>query len=65
MRFELTEDQNVMSEMVHDLGSSEQEILCHYLHYFLMGKINKDELQEAFDSCVRDGIYIPNIWDTK
>lgn len=70
MRFELTEEEDIVSEMVHDMDSDYQEKLCHYVHYFLMNKISKDELEKAFNALVKgyehmesfDG-YVPDPWE--
>lgn len=44
----LSEQDEIISERIHDTDSFQNEKMVHWLHFYIMGKITLDELKAQF-----------------
>lgn len=59
----LSEQDEIISERIHDTDDHMNERMAHWLHFFIMGKVTQDELKVQFNKLYteRDCISFP--WD--
>jgi hypothetical protein len=59
----LTEQDEIISERIHDTDSSQNEKMVHWLHFFIMGKVTLNEIQEQFHTAYVEQDLISFPWD--
>ena len=59
----LSEQDEIISERIHDADSLQNEKMAHWMHFFMMKKVTLDEIQEQFHTAYVEQDSIPFPWD--